>query len=664
MKPVPERFESLRSFIQETCDSTDTNLAGKVKGFLEQFSHRLREAFKGVKPGTREAWFLSQQANRFEKARDMWTTALAEASETAGRAEGNAEGGEIRHSLRSNKYEDYDKPITSADIETLRGIGRKSVNAFTSEDTLKSQKWAHKFYKQMGTKSPFFRAWYGDWRANDATRIGYTDVETIDISVNDIQSERGMFNNADTKWEIVSGSLGEGETKRYAKGNMVSTKMLTAAKAILENAVLLDTEVSAKDSGKKHNDTAFMHKLYTPVRYNGSAYIAKISIEEYGADSRRLYHLHGIEIEPADNRSDGNAALSNGSDAGSISNVSDLYALVKQYDKDFHSKDVHPALLNPDGTPKVLYHGTNYTFTQFKPRDSVNEFFFTNDINAARDYGEKQMSVYLKMSNPYEIDLQGMGDVAIYDALDHAHDNNYDGVIARNAYDGANTHNEYVVFSPTQIKSATDNIGTFDGNNPDIRYSLRESNIDDYTEAEYNKRAWARVNGVISAAENKTFSQCLSDKQNGASPQRTSDGKYIFAVGDKFGVNNVLIVSDGNYVSPSIERVYRIELDNETDIDRIRRGIYEQEQRDSTRTRGYVQQVWRSELVNTYSRYDMSTYRELRSERRRNAGSGSGKNKRYYRFEQDGSGDNGEVEQTVKPQLRTTSESDAEFFVR
>ena len=31
----------------------------------------------------------------------------------------------------------------------------------------------------------------------------------------------------------------------------------------------------------------------------------------------------------------------------------------------------------------------------------------------------------------------------------------------------------YIVFEPTQIKSATDNIGTFDGSNPDIRYSTR-----------------------------------------------------------------------------------------------------------------------------------------------------------------------------------------------
>ena len=46
-------------------------------------------------------------------------------------------------------------------------------------------------------------------------------------------------------------------------------------------------------------------------------------------------------------------------------------------------------------------------------------------------------------------------------------------------YDGFMTRNEngdtvYVVFSPTQIKSATENVGTFDPENPDIRFSLGE----------------------------------------------------------------------------------------------------------------------------------------------------------------------------------------------
>lgn len=54
---------------------------------------------------------------------------------------------------------------------------------------------------------------------------------------------------------------------------------------------------------------------------------------------------------------------------------------------------------------------------------------------------------------------------------------NRDGLIAQNIKDSGsagaeNPANDYVVFSPTQIKSATDNIGTFDREDEDIRYSV------------------------------------------------------------------------------------------------------------------------------------------------------------------------------------------------
>lgn len=68
----------------------------------------------------------------------------------------------VRRSLKSDD-------ITISDIDILRSIGRKSINDFTSEDIAKSEKWAKKFYRELVTKSPFFRAWVGDWRALDAT---------------------------------------------------------------------------------------------------------------------------------------------------------------------------------------------------------------------------------------------------------------------------------------------------------------------------------------------------------------------------------------------------------------------------------------------------------------------------------------------------------------
>ena len=44
--------------------------------------------------------------------------------------------------------------------------------------------------------------------------------------------------------------------------------------------------------------------------------------------------------------------------------------------------------------------------------------------------------------------------------------------LKRDGYDGIIYDNEYVIFTSEQAKSATDNRGTFDSNNPDIYYQI------------------------------------------------------------------------------------------------------------------------------------------------------------------------------------------------
>lgn len=62
---------------------------------------------------------------------------------------------------------------------------------------------------------------------------------------------------------------------------------------------------------------------------------------------------------------------------------------------------------------------------------------------------------------------------------DYFKNSNYDGVIVNNDVGSfGRSTKTFIAFENTQIKSATDNIGTFDGNNPDIRYSLDEEDKD------------------------------------------------------------------------------------------------------------------------------------------------------------------------------------------
>ena len=51
--------------------------------------------------------------------------------------------------------------------------------------------------------------------------------------------------------------------------------------------------------------------------------------------------------------------------------------------------------------------------------------------------------------------------------------NGYDGIIVDEFGEG---YNEYIVLKPENVKSATDNVGTFDKSNPDIRYSSGDLN--------------------------------------------------------------------------------------------------------------------------------------------------------------------------------------------
>ncbi len=80
-------------------------------------------------------------------------------------------GQELSAGVKEKFLLDEDTNINIDDIKILRSINQKSVNAFNSDDIKKSEKWARKFYKEIGIKSPFFRAWFGDWGAYDSTKI-------------------------------------------------------------------------------------------------------------------------------------------------------------------------------------------------------------------------------------------------------------------------------------------------------------------------------------------------------------------------------------------------------------------------------------------------------------------------------------------------------------
>ena len=333
-------------------------------------------------------------------------------------------------------------------------------NPSTMSDDIKiSQKWAYKFYKELSTKSPFFRAWFGDWRARDKSTIGVVHVPTIDISQASLLN--GNYTINDTGWNVYAGKTLNDDTRHHSGGNRINIKALNSIETILNNAILLDTIVSQTDSKKKSSNTAFLHKLYTLISYNGQIYIAKTTVEEFYNQtsnniSRRAYNLKAIKIEPAGGQL-GNISSSSRPDTSSINSIADLYALVKTFDKDFSAApNVSEAVLNEDGTPKVFYHGTNAEFTEFKPEEIAareGSYFFAENREDAAAYGDNIYEVYLSGRNLANYDEQPAEFYRLKNKREQVawlEERGYDGWYADMDSDG---WGELSVFSPDRAPS-------------------------------------------------------------------------------------------------------------------------------------------------------------------------------------------------------------------
>ncbi len=139
-------------------------------------------------------------------------------------------------------------------------------------------------------------------------------------------------------------------------------------------------------------------------------------------------------------------------------------------------------VVDENGEPLVVYHRSDTeNISVFKPsyygpkhsmstRFGKGASFFTDNKNDTR-WGKYQTSYFLNIKVPFETSFQiESNDNAVDRYKQQKEDKPETDGIFNIAYDEDYQYDELVVFNPNQIKSATDNIGTFDANNPDIRY--------------------------------------------------------------------------------------------------------------------------------------------------------------------------------------------------
>ena len=139
-------------------------------------------------------------------------------------------------------------------------------------------------------------------------------------------------------------------------------------------------------------------------------------------------------------------------------------------------------VVDENGEPLVVYHATNANFTEFKNQGDSG-FFFSDSNDDIGHYGTNTMGVFinaplLNMNTqvPYEFNKKGE---ITDDSFSYNNDvnNKYFSDIEAKKDTHKKSFNEnnkqftqYVIFNPNQIKSATDNVGTFSSESNNILF--------------------------------------------------------------------------------------------------------------------------------------------------------------------------------------------------
>ena len=255
---------------------------------------------------------------------------------------------------------------------------------------------------------------------------------------------------------------------------------------------------------------------------NGTKYLYDIqNIKKDAVTANTLYSKSSGAAMKAAQRESISSAYSIAEGSGKVkASIRENQAATPEFKEWFGDSKI----VNPDGTPKVMYHGSPNEFTVFDIKKAKSSglygkgFYFTNSASHGGTYG-KLYEVYLSIQNPltpggstvtrtqvrkfieavaeneddYSIENYGTYDVneilrGVYrkDAFAVIQDVNATAIgdmveavklfnnVNGTTFDGIVVDTETVAFEPTQIKSATENIGTFAPDNPDIRYQLRD----------------------------------------------------------------------------------------------------------------------------------------------------------------------------------------------
>jgi len=325
----------------------------------------------------------------------------------------------------------------------------------------------------LQVRTPEFKKWFGDWeaseRANKIVKMSAVPVDVSSISEPDaISTYKGIGSRRNDATGIEAEFVNNSLWKIMRHKGFDPRVIRSLGEAFSVALPAFDEPVSheLKGDGVKHkvhtNFTGYSH-LVGKVKIGGSEYFVRFTLQNLKTktkEKKSQFHSAFVsDVTMYESTASGVKSMNNmaTSDGGALvdSKLARFLDSVKSVSK----------VVDANGEPMVVYHGTN--------AESFNEFrtpaFFGEKERAS--YGSRGLGrvepYFIRIVNPELQNWQGHVGVSSSD-IRRMKTDGIDGV--------RQSGGDYVVFDPTQIKSATANTGAFDADNPDIRFSVSERN--------------------------------------------------------------------------------------------------------------------------------------------------------------------------------------------
>ena len=337
-------------------------------------------------------------------------------------------------------------------------------------------------------RTPNFKKWFGDWEKEAWAKAAMDFLErtapVANLTGHEFQKDGvkltdkvpayfksiGNVARNDELGDVVLDLKGVEDSIAHGVGRLKSAAFM-AVPDVIEKGFIFNREENWKERGW---NTAV---IVAPVKIGEEDYVCEVVVKKVRGQQR--FYLHEVEIKKT---LDG--VFKSVANSGNASQVSKL--IIGKHLAEV--KGNVSKVVDENGEPLVVYHGTESDFFEFKHGKAVGSgdkfgylgeaFYATNDEDVAQTYGDRVIPIFLNLKNPYVVNDPAFTsphsagsfakslNVSTDKVSDLLKSQGYDGVIAK---DEDMDYIEYAAYKSNQIKSATDNIGTY-SENPDIRW--------------------------------------------------------------------------------------------------------------------------------------------------------------------------------------------------